>query len=111
MSTALLGMHRPHEAADSLRSYLLAQPSDPDRTAIEERIQTLDLLGPTAPPPFVLAPRPVPALRRLRVAVVVAVTVAAAVAIGAAVALGVALKPSLDPATPSTFGGPVTITR
>jgi tetratricopeptide (TPR) repeat protein len=42
IASALQGLDRPHDAAETLRSYLRARPNDPDRAAIEERITTLE---------------------------------------------------------------------
>jgi tetratricopeptide (TPR) repeat protein len=42
ISSALQGLKRPHEAAESLRSFLRLQPNDPDRPKIEQRIATLE---------------------------------------------------------------------
>jgi tetratricopeptide (TPR) repeat protein len=42
IASALQGLDRPHDAAETLRSYLRARPNDPDRPAIEERITTLE---------------------------------------------------------------------
>lgn len=111
MSSALLGLHRPRDAAEALRSYLVATPGDPDREAIEERIHTLELLGPSQAPPFQIAPRPLPSLRRWRAGVIVAVVAAALAVAVAGVTIGVVLSPSSPAATASSFGGPVTITR
>src|SRR5689334_12289998 len=42
IASALQGLKRPHEAAESLRSFLRVQPNDPDRPKIEQRIATLE---------------------------------------------------------------------
>jgi tetratricopeptide (TPR) repeat protein len=41
IASALQRLQRPHDAAQTLASYLRLRPSDPDRAAIEERIRTL----------------------------------------------------------------------
>ncbi|HEY2749644.1 MAG TPA: hypothetical protein VGL86_33720 [Polyangia bacterium] len=42
IASALQGLKRPHEAAESLQSFLRLQPNDPDRPKIEQRIATLE---------------------------------------------------------------------
>jgi tetratricopeptide (TPR) repeat protein len=42
VASALQGLGRPHDAAETLRLYLKLVPSDPDRPMIEERINTLE---------------------------------------------------------------------
>ncbi len=42
IASALQGLKRPHDAAESLRSFLRVQPNDPDRSKIEQRIATLE---------------------------------------------------------------------
>src|SRR4051812_36186817 len=42
IASALQGLKRPHDAAESLRSFLRVQPNDPDRPTIEQRIATLE---------------------------------------------------------------------
>ncbi len=42
IASALQGLKRPHEAAESLRSFLRLQPNDPDRPKIEQRVATLE---------------------------------------------------------------------
>jgi tetratricopeptide (TPR) repeat protein len=42
IASALQGLKRPHDAAESLRSFLRLQPNDPDRAKIEQRIATLE---------------------------------------------------------------------
>jgi tetratricopeptide (TPR) repeat protein len=42
IASALQGLKRPHDAAESLRSFLRVQPNDPDRPKIEQRIATLE---------------------------------------------------------------------
>jgi tetratricopeptide (TPR) repeat protein len=42
IASALQGLKRPHDAAESLRSFLRLQPNDPDKPKIEQRIATLE---------------------------------------------------------------------
>jgi tetratricopeptide (TPR) repeat protein len=42
VASALQGLGRPHDAAETLRLYLKLMPSDPDRPMIEERITSLE---------------------------------------------------------------------
>ncbi|HEX9102957.1 MAG TPA: hypothetical protein VF997_12180 [Polyangia bacterium] len=42
IASALQGLKRPHDAAESLRSFLRLQPTDPDKPKIEQRIATLE---------------------------------------------------------------------
>jgi tetratricopeptide (TPR) repeat protein len=42
MALALEEMKRPHESAETLRSYLRLRPKDPDRAGIEGRIEALE---------------------------------------------------------------------
>lgn len=43
IASALQGLKRPHDAAETLRNYLTLKPDDPDRQKIEERIATLEV--------------------------------------------------------------------
>ncbi len=42
IASTLQRLQRPHDAAQTLASYLRLRPNDPDRAAIEERIRTLE---------------------------------------------------------------------
>jgi tetratricopeptide (TPR) repeat protein len=133
VASALQGLGRPHDAAESLRSFLRLQPSDPERPQIEERIRTLEeeqrLLDlerkpAPAPAPGVVAPSrapkglPPPALpaapsesasapvpdHRRRNAIIIGVTVGAAVVTAVALGLAFGLQTTTDPLTPSNIG-------
>jgi tetratricopeptide (TPR) repeat protein len=121
IASALLGLKRPHEAAEALRAYLRLQPLDPDAPAINQRIQNLEeeqrLLDAerarNAPPPqpstpasnVLVAAAPPPARARHKTAIIVGVTIAAAVVVGVAVGLGVGLtQHGPEPYTAATFG-------
>jgi tetratricopeptide (TPR) repeat protein len=42
VASALQALKRPHDAAETLRSYLRLVPDDPDKGQIEERVRTLE---------------------------------------------------------------------
>lgn len=120
VASALQGLHRPHDAAEALRSFLRLRPDDPDKPQIEERISTLeeeqrllDLdrkahepppappsapIATPAPPPtvapttiVVTAPPPDRSAERRRRRTWIIVGVSAGVVVAGAVALGLAL--------------------
>jgi tetratricopeptide (TPR) repeat protein len=111
MASSLQKLGRPHDAAETLRSYLRAAPDDPERAEIERRVRSyeeqqrlLDGERPrpppetapppavTALPPAVLAPAPTEP-RRSRRGLIIGLSVggAAVVAIAVGVALGLTL--------------------
>lgn len=127
MASALQGLERPHDAAEALRAYLRQVPEDPDRAAIERRIQTLEeaqriLDGDSArkaATPVVQAPAPVTlvapapervAVRHSRKFGILLGTTLGVMAVGLAVGLGVGLSSTTEPASSVTVG-PITATR
>jgi tetratricopeptide (TPR) repeat protein len=121
IASAQQGLKRPHDAAESLRSFLRVQPNDPDRPIIEQRIATLEEEqrmidadraqeeAARRPPPVVTVPAPAPPALRLtaappadrpgdadrrhkRTVVAVTVSIAAAVVVAGAITLAVLLS-------------------
>jgi tetratricopeptide (TPR) repeat protein len=131
IASALQGLKRPHDAAESLRSFLRVQPNDPDRSTIEQRIATLEEEqrmidadrakeeAARRPPPVLTAPEPPPALRltaapsgpsaadrkHKRMVVAISVSVAAAVVIAGGITLAVLLSDGgTEPYTVTSLG-------
>jgi tetratricopeptide (TPR) repeat protein len=135
VASALQGLHRPHDAAEALRSFLRLRPDDPDKAQIEERIRTLEeeqrLLDldrqAKEPPPVVTPQPPPPTVTPVQTTIVVQappppershkrtwiiVGVAAGVVVAAGVTLGLVfgLQPKEQALTPSPIG-PIAGTR
>jgi tetratricopeptide (TPR) repeat protein len=134
IASAQQGLKRPHDAAESLRSFLRVQPNDPDRPTIEQRIATLEEEqrmidadrakeeAARRPPPVVAEPPPPPPALRLtavppvngpsdadrrhkRTVIAVTVSIAAAVVVAGGITLAVLLSDGgTEPYTMSSLG-------
>jgi tetratricopeptide (TPR) repeat protein len=134
VASALQGLKRSHDAAETLRTYLRLVPNDPDRPEIERRIVSLEETqrlfdrehGLTRPaeqpkPALVLTPSPDPSLvasarraseqaatekRKRRTLIAVVSSIGAVLVVGGAVGLAVGLTatPSMTPYTMGSLG-------